>query len=212
LTLDAWAKQWSAAPNPHRALKERDTPSWFYFLRTGLNDPEHPEWGGWGGRFRKLSRGNHYNDAADTVDAVTDARATVWRWRRAYQNDFEARMDWCVAPSFKQANHPPVAALHGDRSRDIAHLRARPCERVGLDASGTSDPDRDELQYRWFVYPEAGSYSKTISLETDGARVALAVPPEAAGRTIHIILEVTDSGVPALYAYRRAIVTVASGR
>jgi hypothetical protein len=40
------------APNPHATLKEGDTPSWFYFLPTGLGDPAHPGWGGWGGRFR----------------------------------------------------------------------------------------------------------------------------------------------------------------
>ena len=44
------AKTWTA-PNPHSALKEGDTPSWFYFRPTGLGDPQHPEWGGWGGRF-----------------------------------------------------------------------------------------------------------------------------------------------------------------
>ena len=37
------------APNPHKALKEGDTPSWFYFLPNGLSDPERPQWGCWGG-------------------------------------------------------------------------------------------------------------------------------------------------------------------
>ncbi|MBM4017040.1 MAG: DUF1593 domain-containing protein [Planctomycetes bacterium] len=59
-------KTWTA-PNPHAALKEGDTPSWFYFLPNGLGDPEHPEWGGWGGRFAHAA-GGLYRDAADEVD------------------------------------------------------------------------------------------------------------------------------------------------
>ena len=48
-------RTWTA-PNPHSAIKEGDTPSWFYFLPNGLNVPDHPTWGGWGGRFVKSQR------------------------------------------------------------------------------------------------------------------------------------------------------------
>ncbi len=34
-------RTWTA-PNPHSAIKEGDTPSWFYFLPNGLSDPDHP--------------------------------------------------------------------------------------------------------------------------------------------------------------------------
>ena len=78
-----------------------DTPSWFYFLPNGLGDSAHPEWGGWGGRFTSAGRGL-YRGAVDTVAGVTDARATVWRGRAAYQADFQARLDWCVKP-FREA-------------------------------------------------------------------------------------------------------------
>ncbi len=30
---------------------EGDTPSFLSLIPTGLSDPEHPEWGGWGGRY-----------------------------------------------------------------------------------------------------------------------------------------------------------------
>lgn len=30
---------------------EGDTPSWLSLIKNGLNEPEHPEWGGWGGRY-----------------------------------------------------------------------------------------------------------------------------------------------------------------
>src|SRR6185436_10007421 len=55
--------------NGVNGIKEGDTPAWFYFLRTGLNDPAHPDWGGWGGRFQ-LEDGV-WRDAQDSVDGVT---------------------------------------------------------------------------------------------------------------------------------------------
>ena len=203
------AKTWTA-PNPHSALKEGDTPSWFYFLRNGLNAPEHPEWGGWGGRFRAVS-GKQYNDGEDSVGDVTDARATVWRWRAAYQNEFAARMDWCAVSSYRGANHAPQVVLNGSRSADAVAVRARPGARVRLSASGTKDPDRDELTYRWFVYPEAGSFGQA-ALDSHGPETALLAPEAAAGHTIHVVLEVRDSGTPPLTAYRRAVITVSSAK
>jgi hypothetical protein len=194
-------------PNPHGALKEGDTPSWFGFLPDGLSDPAHPEWGGWGGRFRPAGRGL-YRDAADTVGRTTDARATVWRWRPAFQADFQARLDWCVQPP-KGANHPPVAGFRGDGSREVVRLDAKPGEMIRLDASGSSDPDGDSLAYRWWVYPEAGTYGGDVALAKDRERQAeLTVPADAAGRTVHVILQVTDDGTPALTRYRRVVITV----
>jgi hypothetical protein len=195
------------APNPHGALKEGDTPSWFYFLPNCLGDAGHPEWGGWGGRFRSAGRGL-YRDAVDTVGKVSEARATVWRWRPAYQADFQARLDWCVKPP-RSANHPPVAAFRGDRSRAVIALTGQAGNRILLDAAGSSDPDGNGLTFRWYVYPEAGSYRGKTTLEYATARQAtLHVPADAAGKTIHVILEVTDDGVPPLTAYRRVVVTV----
>jgi hypothetical protein len=54
------------APNPHSAIKEGDTPSWFYFLPHGVNDPAQPAWGGWGGRFTHAKDGL-YRDARDRL-------------------------------------------------------------------------------------------------------------------------------------------------
>jgi hypothetical protein len=87
-------KTWTA-PNPHGVMKEGDTPSWFFFLGNGLNIPEQPGLGGWGGRFLKNEAGV-YRDATDTFEGKTEARATVYRWRPDFQNDWAARMDWCV--------------------------------------------------------------------------------------------------------------------
>ncbi|HEV3258293.1 MAG TPA: nucleoside hydrolase-like domain-containing protein [Gemmataceae bacterium] len=197
-------------PNPHGALKEGDTPSWFYFLPNGLSDPAHPEWGSWGGRFRPAGHGL-YRDAADTVGRTTDARAAVWRWRPAFQADFQARLDWCIQPP-KTANHPPVVGFRGDVSRHVVRLEARPGERVRLDASGSSDPDGDHLSYHWWVYKEAGTYSGDVALAKDREREAeLELPADAAGKAVHVVLEVTDDGTPALTRYRRVVITAKGG-
>ena len=190
------------------AVKEGDTPSFLYVLPDGLSDPMHPQWGNWGGRFRRSGRGNEYVDVADLWQGRRDARLTVARWRGAYQNEFEARMDWCVKP-YDQANHSPSAVCNGDRSIDVLHVNVKPGGRVELSAHGSSDPDGDGLYYKWWVYPEAGSY--WAEAEIDGSKEQKAtvhIPQEAAGRTIHVILEVVDEGEPPLTAYRRVILEV----
>jgi len=190
------------------AVKEGDTPSFFYVLPNGLSDPMHPEWGNWGGRFRQSGRGNEYIDAVDLWQGQRDSRLTVARWRQAYQNEFEARMDWCIKPH-RQANHTPTAVCNGDKSIDILHRDAKPGGRVELTAAGSSDPDGDGLSYKWWVYPEAGSYWAEADIDSPKAvRTTVQVPEKAAGRTIHVILEVTDTGAPPLTAYRRAILQV----
>jgi cellulose-binding protein len=203
-------RTWTA-PNPHSAIKEGDTPSWLFFLPHGLNDSDHPEWGGFGGRFEREADGV-YRDAHDRVGDVTDARATVWRWRAAFQADFQARLDWCVADSFEKANHAPTAVLNGDRSRDVLRISARPGERVTLSAAGSSDPDKNRLAYRWFVYPEAGTHRGEVSLTSPTEQTTtFDAPSTKATETIHFILAATDDGTPRLSSFRRAVVMVEAG-
>jgi len=196
------------APNPHACLKEGDTPSWFFFLSTGLGDPAHPEWGGWGGRFQKEKNGT-YRDAKDSVGRLTDGRSTVSRWRPAFQADFAARMDWCVK-SAKSANHPPVATVNGDQSGAVVEMKVEQGQSVKLSAAGSTDPDRDRLTYHWFVYSEAGTYGRDVPLmDANAERPALTIPADAAGKSIHVILALGDTGAPALTRYRRIVLQVA---
>jgi hypothetical protein len=80
-------------PNEHGCLKEGDTPSWFFFLTRGGNDPADPTQPGWGGQFR-LADDGWYRDLPGT-DGF-DQRTTVSRHRPDYQADFAERMQWCV--------------------------------------------------------------------------------------------------------------------
>ena len=207
---------------------EGDTPSFLGLVRNGLNAPEHPDWGGWGGRyefytprtqkwFAEPETRPFWTDAQDEVLGLdgnwhTGNHATIWRWRSAFQNDFAARMDWTIKP-YPDANHPPVPKLGHS-----AQLAAKPGERVNLSARGSTDPDGNALSYLWFCYGEPGTF--TTSNARSGQPVAIenadkpsawfTVPTSRVLRngTMHIILAVTDRGTPPLTRYQRVIVTV----
>lgn len=85
-------KTWTA-PNPHGCMKEGDTPSWFFFLPLGGNNPADPTKPGWGGQFRREPDGWYRDLPADNGQ---DPRQTVSRWRPAFQADFAQRMAWCM--------------------------------------------------------------------------------------------------------------------
>jgi hypothetical protein len=195
------------APNPHSTLKEGDTPSWFYFLPIGLSDPAYPDWGCWGGRFKKVTD-KHFQDDRDTVKNVTEARANVYRWRPAFQNEFAARMDWCVKPP-KEANHPPTVVLNNDTTGKPIVLEAKAGEQVKLSAAGSIDSDGNKLTYHWWIYREAGTYAGGVNIDSaDREESKVIVPTDAIGKTIHVVLEVTDDGKPRLTRYRRAVISV----
>ena len=128
----------------------------------------------------------------------------MWRWSEALQSDFAARADWCVK-SHQEANHPPVVVLG-----HAADLEVRPGATVELSARGTSDPDGDALDFRWWQYREAGSFDGAIEIRDEGEQDAAFVVPEdaGAGDTIHLICEVTDRGTPPLTRYQRVVATV----
>ena len=217
---------------------EGDTPSWLNLIPNGLSDPEHPDWGGWGGRYefykpdaapmKKGSSGVPHEPETraiwtDTADDYTpyvaseygraikpdsksfkNNKASLWRWRNDFQNDFAARMEWCTRP-YSECNHPPVPVLNGpDR------ITVKSGEGFGLDASGTTDPDGDSLSFLWFNYPEAGSYQKPITIASaeNTRAVWVKAPDVEKPETAHFILKVTDKGTPPLSRYHRVIVNI----
>lgn len=211
-------------------LMEGDTPSFLNLINNGLSNPEHPDWGGWGGRYEfytpRMQKWFLYPESRpiwtntdDEVEGV-DGRwhdgnhETIWRWREAFQNDFAARMDWTILPPEK-TNHPPVPKIDGD-----LHLTASKGDRIDLSAVGSSDPDGDALSCIWFYYGEAGTFATATGItgqaikihNFDQQKAWLEIPRygfmHPGNGTIHIILAVTDHGSPRLTRYHRIIVTI----
>lgn len=212
---------------------EGDTPTFLGLIPNGLNVPERPDFGGWGGRYElkvpvfkdsnvgRFHRDNWPKDEAETRPIWTNAddsivspldgqsytgnKETIWRWRTDYQNDFAARMDWTVK-DYAAANHPPVPLFQHPQAVTI-----KAGTTFFLDARGSTDPDGDSVSYEWFQYREAGTYPTAISFRpyaNNMHRVPFTAPAVTTPQTIHFILRLTDKGSPPLSRYKRLIVTV----
>ncbi len=187
--------------------KEGDTMSFLYLVPTGMNNPEEPEWGSWAGRYGPNGNypGRHYfwANQEDAWNGTTNRDNTLARWAEALQNDFRARLDWCVKP-YSKANHPPSPKILQPQPRAV-----KPGERIILDATQSSDPDNNELTWKWEFYQEPGNFSGPLEIaDANTALASFRAPEVTATTTLHILLSVTDSGAPPLTRYARLLVRV----
>src|SRR5262245_11042663 len=156
-------------------IMEGDTGSFLYLIPNGLGSSEHPDWGSWGGRYGLV--GPHLGLWSDTTDAVkgidgveyTNNQATLWRWRRDFQNDFATRIAWTMTAAFGEANHPPEVVLNGVSGRAPVEISSCADRPIRLSAAGTRDPDGKPLHYRYWQYREASAELNPQALVIDGA-------------------------------------------
>ena len=173
---------------------EGDTPSWLGLVPNGLNVPERPDWGGWGGRYEcyipeheslDLNGFNGgipiepeprpiWTNALDSYSPyVPNPYGRSVRLESTRYEDHRVTL-WRWRDDFQN----DFAARMDWCWMDYDEANHPPVPALGhpetvsvssgsyfmLDASGTRDPDGDHLQYLWFNYPEAGSYGSPIPI------------------------------------------------
>ncbi|WP_346864089.1 nucleoside hydrolase-like domain-containing protein [uncultured Draconibacterium sp.] len=215
-----------AALYPQDYISEGDSPAFLYILGNGLRGYENPTWGGWGGRFYKV-------DGFENVYRDID-KGSFLRWIEYANRDFEARLKWCVADKYEDANHKPNIKIVGELDRTV-----KSGELVEIEAE-INDPDPVDLEALWekmgpivqqrgydksilpalaarqpkfsplwWQYVEAGSYQGNIKLSDPAQnKVQLVAPKVNKPETIHLILEAKDGGSPGLTAFSRVVITV----
>ncbi|NJK95960.1 MAG: DUF1593 domain-containing protein [Bacteroidales bacterium] len=183
---------------------EGDTPSFLYLIsaKLGLNDPLDPTQGSWGNRFSQMEKPfpkGYYHSCNHNASELT-------RWNSEAKNSFQNRLLWSVKNP-EEVNREPVAVVNRDNSNKIITLYVTPGKSITLDATKSSDTDRDGLTFKWFRYDEADNYDGSFGLtEPANAIQKLVVPSDLNDKNIHLVLQVSDNGTPGLAVYRRVII------
>lgn len=217
---------------------EGDTPAFLSLIPNGLNNAEHPEWGGWGGRyeyylpdFSKQKEGGSivtiapetrkiWTNAVDRYSpytANTYGRSVVRDTTKftgyretlwRWRDDFQA--DFAARMYWCTNSFQKANHAPVVVLDKPEQITVKSGDGFSLDALRSSDPDGDNLSFLWFTYPEAGSYTKLTNLggAENAHGIYITAPTVDRKETLHIILKVTDKGTPALSSYKRVIVTV----
>lgn len=199
---------------------EGDSPSFMGLIDNGLNEPEHPEYGGWGGRYeykipQKLAGMDEeicpvWTNSTDRVMGEDrkehcSPQASIWRWRRDFQMDFASRMQWTVTADYAKGVHRPVVSVDCD---DRIEMKAGECRNIS--AVKSHDKNGRNLEFQWFVYGEAGSCRREVELAGNRMpTVCVKVPEESeAGETVHLILAVRGKEEVFMTSYKRIVIEI----
>ena len=189
-------------------ISEGDSPAYLHLVDVGLDNLNQPQWGGWGGRLvQSADQPNRWEDGKEVLDFnpftdTLDATYPQIRWIEAIQEDFAARADWSIM-DFADANHPPVLKANG-----ATRISAKAGETLTLEVQ-TSDPDGDQLDTKFWIYKEVGTYKGEAQLSAEGNKVQVTLDPSSTGQ-LHVIAEVKDNGVHPMTRYVRFVVEVGS--
>jgi hypothetical protein len=204
---------WMPVQQKDSWLGEGDDPTFMNMPANGLRAYEESSYGGWGGRGVKNQESGFSFQMSDTsqqamVSALSSMTSRLNKtdypdFFPAAQRDFAARLKWSVTPKFSDANHAPVITMEGPLT-----VLASPGETIKLNGH-VSDPDGNSVSIKWWQFM-VGSYPGKIDISNaNAASTKVHIPKDAVpGQTIHIILEASDNGSPALTSYQRVIVTV----
>lgn len=194
-------------------LGEGDNHTFMNMLGNGLRAYEQAFFGGWGGRGRKVEGSNIFASAinadqlaeqivAGTNPQINDSLPFPDFFPQA-QNSFAARMKWSVTPKYSAANHEPTVRIQGPLK-----IMVNAGQKVKLNG-WVADTDGDQVSVKWWQIPAGSLKSKLDIINGNTTQAEISIPKEAfPGQTLHIILEATDNGSPALTSYQRVIVEV----
>jgi len=196
-------------------LGEGDDGTFMNMLGNGLRAYDVGSYGGWGGREVDNETNNFSFQMSDTsqqamVSAISSLNSQSNKSANAYpdffpaaQQDFAARLKWSVTPKYSDANHAPLVTIEGP-----LNILASRGETLKLNGQ-VLDPDGDNVTIKWWQFL-VGSYPNKVDISKGNmANAKLLIPKDARpGQTIHVVLEATDNGTPALTMYQRVIVRV----
>lgn len=217
---------------------EGDTPSFLGIIPNGLNAPDRPDWGGWGGRY-ELNQPDpaSIRDGSSIVVPEPETRP-IWTdtsdtWVPYVAADFNRAVK--KASKSLVGAHATLLRWREDFQNDFAarmdwctkefeqanhppmprlnhpeNLTVKSGAYVSLDAYGSTDPDGDSISYLWIPYPEAGTYKGSVDYSgvENTDRFGFTAPKVDRESTVHVILRVTDKGTPSLSRYKRVIITI----
>lgn len=178
-------------------IAEGDTFTYLNLLDNGLFGYRKETPGGWAGDVVSLRTGS--GNAPATRPPTPDPNFTP-----AAQNEFAARLKWSVTPKYADANHEPRVSIRGNW-----RISAPPGATVRLQGVA-SDPDRNAISVKWWHWKAVSTYPGQVTITNPTAlATSVQAPVDATeGQTIHLVLEVTDNGTPALTRYQRVVVSI----
>jgi hypothetical protein len=172
---------------------EGDTPSFLSLIPNGLSIPEHPELGGWGGRYEKsIPKYSTFNSGFTGGVPIEPETREIWtnasdNYVPYLPNEY-GRTVKLDTVSFT-GNRVTLWRWRDDFQNDFAarmdwctktykeanhppvpalshpdEITVKSGSTFSLVAGGTSDPDGDNLSYLWFQYPEAGISKKLVKI------------------------------------------------
>ncbi|SIS41456.1 Protein of unknown function [Zobellia uliginosa] len=217
---------------------EGDTPAFLSLITNGLNVAEHPEWGGWGGRYELYKPDFSKTKEGNSIVNIAPETRPIWTNAIDHYTPY-------IAKAYGRSVKPDTVSFTNDKvtlwrwrddfQNDFAsrmdwctlsyeeanhppvpvlshpdHITVKSGQGFTLDAFESTDPDGDNISFLWFNYPEAGSYKKRIKVNgAENVHMAYFTAPEVKKKeTAHFIVKVTDKAELPLTRYKRVIVTI----
>lgn len=187
---------------------EGDTPAWLSLIPNGLNAPEHPIWGGWGGRYELYIPQRSAMDPGGFTGGVPVEEESRPIWTNAV-DDYTPPVAGEYGRAVKTGDQSfsgfrtTVWRWRDDFQNDFAArmdwtiqpfdkanhppiVRLEGPDRITvqsgqgftLSARPTTDPDGDSLSYYWFQYPEAGTCKSPLTINAENLLAVYGTAPK----------------------------------